>query len=276
MDFDAILEGARTPEDEGESIRELLSGSKDAASKFAGRTRRSKSSAFSAAGTDPLDLLSMEVTERHAPAPEQPEMDDDEMMFQLELQKELGMALGEPEPRDPDPPRERAPSPPGSDGSLDDIMGDILDIPKPKSVAAREAPVTKPPAVDEVRNVPSLDVELVAKPKRRLGAPKAKPKPEPQPQAAPGEAGEDDHQERGGSFHARRAEQDTPTSELADGRVAPALAEPVRSVSEVAGVSELVDVALQAKPKRRLGKAKAKATAPAGSGPTEMAKRRPS
>lgn len=276
MDFDAILEGARTPEDEGESIRELLSGSKDAASKFAGRTRRSKSSAFSAAGTDPLDLLSMEVTERHAPAPEQPEMDDDEMMFQLELQKELGMALGEPEPRDPDPPRERAPSPPGSDGSLDDIMGDILDIPKPKSVAAREAPVTKPPAVDEVRNVPSLDVELVAKPKRRLGAPKAKPKPEPQPQAAPGEAGEDDHQERGGSFHARRAEQDTPTSELADGRVAPALAEPVRSVSEVAGVSELVDVALQAKPKRRLGKAKAKATAPAGSGPTEMAQRRPS
>lgn len=134
-------------------MADLLAGNKDFAlmGGGGGRSRGGRHTSMDfgfdagGGGSDPLDRLKTEFDQRRHSAPSQaaePEMDEEDLKFQLEMQRELGLAgldtdLGMESPADvgqglsrrssPSP----APVPSGSqnsdDGSLDDILGDVLD-----------------------------------------------------------------------------------------------------------------------------------------------------
>ena len=91
---------------------------------------------------DPIDQMKEYASRRGSAPPvmehQEAEMDDEELRFQMEFQREMGMLSGEGAPT-----LRRSPSPPAhsagdrSDESLADIVGDILDDKRP---ATRSSP----------------------------------------------------------------------------------------------------------------------------------------
>lgn len=140
--------GLSPRKESGESISELLAGSKDSATMFGARPAAKKKPGSSLlSGMDPLDAFKSEFAKRAGNKPPPPSDDEEDLEFQREMQRQLEQAgldaTGEsragavagsrsvsPAPAARTPPL-RSPSPPaasksGSDESLADIVGDIL------------------------------------------------------------------------------------------------------------------------------------------------------
>jgi len=137
---------ARGSRQREESVSDLLSG-KDPTLMFSSATSRG-SRRFSgglnidlSGGGDPLDALKDSMHRQNAPAPE-PMMDDEELAFQLEFQRQIGLLGGDdaaaesmtqrlpaasPARRTPSPAIAHSNRDDGSDESLADIVGDILE-----------------------------------------------------------------------------------------------------------------------------------------------------
>ncbi|CAE8616965.1 unnamed protein product [Polarella glacialis] len=150
-----------------ESISDLLSGSrKDSASMFGGPPRARSTPSFlmsGGGGGDPLDMLSQMGSRGGRKPPVEEPPDDEDLAFQLEMQKQMGMAgldssqgpssSSAPRQRSasPMPRREASPHPhpssshgDGSDESLADIVGDILGDEAPARSPRRAQAVPAP------------------------------------------------------------------------------------------------------------------------------------